>query len=186
MTDILTERDVLPATAPRDDLGKPIEPNPYFHDWDQTPHAIYTVGIGHVELGDVILGGTHQVEGKGRAEQRGVPAVRLDLEYVVGQTMEGSARLILPIDHQLEVKRYYPEAMGRYHFAWVKLDNEDDAYPAGLIPDYGSNAQFCCAIKDAGVGSDELNPHGFDLSQVMCDGCVDSWATDHEVIRHNA
>lgn len=177
----LSERNPLPATLPRDDTGAPIEPAPYFHDWDDTPHAIFpTVGLGAVELGDVVLGGTHQVEGKGRAEQRGTAAVRLDLNYLVGQTMESSARLILPVDHQLEVKRYFPEALGRFRYAWTKDVGGDR--PAALVPDYGSQVQLCCGF-DHGP-NDDLNPHGFGAGSTMCNSCVDSWELDYEVVRH--
>lgn len=182
MTNTITERDAYPASAPKDDAGQPIEPAPYFHDWDQTPHAIFPMtAMSAVTLGDMVLGGTHQVDGIGRAEQRGTPAVRLDLEYRVTRTMEVSARLILPVDHLLEIKRYFPEAGHRY--AWVKL-YEDQRAPATLIPDYGRAAQYCCDLKVNGL-SDELNQHGYELSSVMCDRCVDSWETDYEVVRHH-
>lgn len=179
MTSVI-ERDPLPKTAPRDDLGKPVEPAPYFHDWDPTPHAIYSlVGMGHVELGDVVLGGTHQVDGKGRAEQRGTAAVRLDLSYLAGQTMEQSARLILPLDHQIEVKRYYPDAGHAY--AWISLLENDDFGPT-IIPDYGSDTARCCG---GGLKGDELNPDGYEASQTMCDECADGWSIDYDVVRHH-
>lgn len=73
--------------------------------WDPTPHTIRFMTIEDVDLGDVVLG-THQVEGIGRAEQRGKAAIRLDLRYVAGPADEDSARLILPFGHELEVKRY--------------------------------------------------------------------------------
>jgi hypothetical protein len=168
-TEQLTDRDPYPTSAPRDDLGKPIAPEPYFHDWDDTPHAIFTVGVGQVDLGDMVLGGTHQVEGKGRAEQRGVPAVRLDLEYRVTKTMEASARLILPVDHQLEIKRYFPNAGHRY--AWLQL--REGEHQASLVPDFGDRTDLC-----------DVNPQGYDTGVTVCDDCIDSWRIDYEVIRH--
>lgn len=175
------ERDAYPADAPRDDLGQPIAPAPYFHDWDQTPHAVFPlVGVGHVRLGDVVLGGTHQVDGIGRAEQRGTGAIRLDLRYLVGPTLEETARLILPIDHQLEVKRYFPDAQHRY--AWIRLDAEDAAHEPTLVPDYGHRTSHCCALRRGGSGAD-LNPDGYELSRIMCDLCVGSWEADYEVVR---
>lgn len=172
-------------TAPLDDKGQPYEPAPYFHEWDPTPHAIYpNVNVSSVKLADVVLGGTHQVEGFGRAEQRGTEAIRLDLRYLVTGSMECTARLILPVDHSIEVKRYYPEAAGRYHFAWVKLDSEGETYPAGLVPDYGTDAAMCCPRGSGQPKSDGLNPHGFEPWQTMCDHCADSWDIDHEVVRY--
>lgn len=75
-------------------------------DFDPTPHVIRYMRVEDVDLGDMVLGSTHQVEGIGMSEQRGKPAIRLDLHYVVGPVGESSARLILPYGHELEVKRY--------------------------------------------------------------------------------
>jgi len=87
------ERQPLASDEPRVDA------------WDTHPHEIRFRPIEEVQLGDVVLG-THQVDGIGRSEQRGHPAIRLDLRYVAGPTEEESARLILPRGHELEVKRY--------------------------------------------------------------------------------
>lgn len=173
-------RDPHPAAAPRDDVGSLVAPAPQFHDWDRTPHGIFPlVGLGHIELGDVVLGGTHQVDGIGRAEQRGAAAVRLDLVYLVGPTMEQSARLILPVDHQLEVKRYFPDTPGGHRYAWIKLDSEDHDYPPSLIPDYGDDVDRC-------AHNNAQNPDGYEAGTTLCDSCVESWDIDHEVIRHEA
>lgn len=179
---------------PIDDAGQPIEPNPHFDDWDVTPHAYFTVGVGHVQLGDVVLGGTHQVEGFGRSEQRGTEARRFDLQYVVARSMEYSARLILPLDHLLEVKRYTPDIVGKHRWAWVKLpagivrNGEEDqvgevvTYKAGLVPDYGKHTASCCCKTH----NEPVNADGYEVASTMCDDCVESWETDHEVVRHFA
>lgn len=148
---------------PRNDLGDAIEPVPYFHDWDETPHALFQVGVAQVELGDVVLGGTHQVEGIGRAEQRGTPAIRFDLQLVVSASLEATARLILPLDHQLEIKRYYPELLGRGHLAWIR--DAGDTTDARLVVDLRRETDSC------------------DHATTMCDGCVDQWETDYEIVR---
>lgn len=139
--------------------GVPVEPAPYFHEWDETPHAMFTIAVTQVNLGDVVLGGTHQVDGFGRAEQRGTEAIRLDLNYLVGPSLESTARLILPVDQMLEVKRYYPDGP---RLAWVKEAPD----PAGLIRDYGSERSLC------------------DHAETMCDSCVGEWETDYEVVRY--
>lgn len=188
VTSSVNPRQAYPADAPRDSSGKPVPPAPYFHEWDPSPHGIFpNVEVGNVRLGDVILGGTHQVEGIGRAEQRGAPALRFDLQYLVGPTMEATARLILPTDHQLEVKRYITGPDGRsladHRYAWIRLDSEDHPAEPTLIPDYGHRVTHCCALKKCGSAADDLNPDGYELSQVMCDLCVESWDVDYEVVR---
>lgn len=176
---------------PIDELGQPVEPDPYFDEWDQTPHAHFVVGVAHIRLGDVILG-THQIDGIGRANQRGTDAFRLDLEYVVSRSLETSARLVLPIDHQLRIKRYSPETPHRW--AWVKMypaivvnadgKSETMTTPAALQPDYGSNSDRCGCGTSKGNPPVEVNEDGYEGSTTICDACVDSWEQDHEVVRH--
>lgn len=162
---------VSPFTGhPLDDVGQLIEPEARFHDWDLTPHAIFIVGAAHVKLGDVLMG-THQVDGIGRANQRGAEAFRFDLDYVVAPSIEATARLIVPIDQQVEIKRYDPSA-GGHLYARVQVPG----YPAGLVVDFGSNVAQCAC--NGGPDTDEPG-------STMCDNCIDSWGIDHDIVRHN-
>lgn len=167
-----------PPTAPKNDMGEYVAPEPHFDDWDQTPHGIFIVGIDKVALGDVVFGGTHQVEGIGRANQRGSEAFRLDLNFVVAPSMEPSARAIIPIDQLVSIKRYFPTP--GHGYAWTRLTDtaEQKQWPARLLPDYGSGTEFCCD-RDQNT----VNQHGYDASATMCDVCVDSWELDYEVVR---
>lgn len=140
-----------------------ITPNPHFDDWDMTPHAYLYTRIDRVELGDLVLGGTHQVAAFGVAQQRGADARRLDLTYVAGSSAEETARLILPTDHRLEVKRYLA---GPHLWAYVLLDGAEDE-GAALVPDFGFDALSC------------------NHTDTMCDGCAGQWMTDHVVVRHD-
>lgn len=184
------------ALAPVDDRGKAIEPNPHFDTWDPTPHAYFNVGIAQVTLADIVLGGTHQVDGIGRSEQRGFEARRLDLAYVAGPSMQDTARLVIPIDQLLEVKRYLPTPGHR--LAYVKIRPEASGYrdaegvhhaidnPASLIPDYGSDSARCGCLGDGmGRGEDagDVNSDGYETGSTMCDSCAASWALDHVVVR---
>lgn len=156
--------------------GELIDPEPFFDDWDPTPHAHFFVASIDVQLADVVFG-THQVEGIGQAEQRGAPARRLDLAYVVGPSAQPTARAILPLDQQLRVKRYLP-APGGHDWAFVHLYEliDGERRSPGLVPDYGKDVQRCCGP--------EVNPHGYDDGATMCDSCAPSWALDHQVVRH--
>lgn len=160
--------------------GELVAPEPFFDDWDPTPHGHFFVASADVQLADVVLG-THQVDGIGVANQRGDEARRLDLAYVVGASVQPTARLILPLDQQLRVKRYLP-APGGHDWAYVNLRETVEldggrTLPAGLVPDYGHDVQRCCGV--------ELNPHGYETGQTMCDECADSWADDYVVVRHD-
>lgn len=192
----ITTRDTLDRALPTDDEGKRIEPNPHFDDWDVTPHAYFHVGASKVMLADVVFGGTHQVEGIGRAEQRGAEAFRFDLQFVVSASIQPTARAIVPTDQTLEVKRYFP---GGPKLAWTKCHDGDvqhangqvehATYPAGLVPDYGSDTSRCGCGGPEVPGillTDEPNADGFEYASTMCDACVDSWELDHEVVRHLA
>ena len=168
--------------VPIDDAGGKIEPNPHFDKWDVTPHAFFHIGVAHVQLGDVVLGGTHQVAGIGQANQRGMEARRLDLDYIVAPSMEASARIIIPIDQLLEIKRYNVNVPNTW--AYVKChDDAERTYPAGLVPDYGTRSDRCgCAEVDG--KTQDFNEDGFDASETMCNDCASSWALDHTVVRH--
>lgn len=169
--------------VPINDIGERIEPNPHFDDWDHTPHAYFLVGIGHVQLGDVVFGGTHQVAGIGQANQRGMEARRLDLDYLAAPSMEPTARAIIPIDQLLEIKRYAPNAP--FTWAYTKChDDGDRSFPAGLVPDYGKDTARCGCELHADVAPD-VNEDGFDAAETMCNSCVGSWSLDHAVVRHN-
>ena len=67
---------------------------------------LLVVPVTEVKIGDLILE-THKVVGIGAANQRGKEALRLDLELVgdYESHLTPSARLILPIDHQIGVIR---------------------------------------------------------------------------------
>ena len=174
MVQMINTRAQSPAPVGSD--GTPVEPEPFFDDWDPTPHAHFIVDAEGVKLGDVVFA-SHQVDGIGQAEQRGAPARRLDLAYVVGASTQPTARAILPLDQTLRVKRYLP-APGGHDWAFVQLNErvEGKQYPAGLVPDYGHDVQRCCGPEE--------NPHGYDEGATMCDECAPSWALDHQVVRH--
>ncbi len=100
------------------------------HDWDPTPHEIVEgVEVQDIRLGDVIIGGAFQVEGIGKAEHRGKPAIRLDLDYLVGPAEVSSARLIIPVGLELyDVKRYLSplSQQGEFVPGSSPEDNNDD------------------------------------------------------------
>lgn len=172
---------------PVDGRGNAVDPEPHFDRWDPTPHAYFMLGVTQVRLSDVVLGGTHQVDGIGRADQRGAPAVRLDLTYVAASSEQPSARVILPTDQTIEVKRYTSPSLP-HRWSYVRLNDESvdlsHARP-GLVPDYGADTARCgCGTPDQpGFASDGLNADGYDYSSTMCDECAGSWALDHEVVR---
>lgn len=152
--------------------GQFVVPEPHFDQWDQTPHGYFILGVHSVRLGDVVLA-THQVDGIGQAEQRGTPARRFDLQYVVGASTQATARLILPLDHQLLVKRYLPAPHG-----WARVEVKESypqSVPAGLIPDYGLRVDLC---------ETDVNIHGYEPSQTICEACAPSWGEDYTIVRH--
>lgn len=67
---------------------------------------ILIVPVAEVRLGDVLLE-TYSVVGIGSANQRGKDARRFDLELLEDYETDltTSARLIVPIDHQIGVSR---------------------------------------------------------------------------------
>ncbi len=169
------------TTAPRvhfptDGEGKLVAPEPMFDQWDETPHGYFFLNATAVQLADVLLG-THQVDGIGLANQRGVDARRFDLEYVVGPSAQPTARMIVPLDQQVRVKRYL--GVGEPRWAWVEM--KDDAWgglpakpDASLVADHGAATELCCSsgLEDDGT--------------TMCNDCAESWAIDYKVVRHSA